>query len=59
LVSQKRNLTIKQQEQERFERLYAQQMQALKLQGKRSETIDGYAKAGKATEGFRENLATR
>jgi integrase/recombinase XerD len=32
-------------EQARFDRLYARHLQALKLQGKRGKTIDGYARA--------------
>jgi integrase/recombinase XerD len=32
-------------EQERFDRLYTRHLQALKLQGKRGKTIDGYARA--------------
>jgi site-specific recombinase XerD len=39
-------------EQERFEELYAQQLQALKLQGKRSKTIDGYARAVRRIASF-------
>jgi site-specific recombinase XerD len=39
-------------EQERFEQLYAQHLQALKLQGKRSKTIDGYARAVRRIASF-------
>jgi integrase/recombinase XerD len=40
------------QEQERFETLYTQHLQALKLQGKRTKTIDGYARALRRIAGF-------
>lgn len=36
---------MEQHEQERFDCLYSQHLQALKLQGKRGKTIDGYARA--------------
>jgi hypothetical protein len=36
---------MEQHEQERFDLLYAQHLQALKLQGKRGKTIDGYSRA--------------
>jgi len=39
-------------EQDRFEQLYAQHLLALKLQGKRSKTIDGYARAVRRIAGF-------
>ena len=39
-------------EQDRFEQLYAQHLIALKLQGKRSKTIDGYARAVRRIAGF-------
>lgn len=39
-------------EQERFEQLYAKHLQALKLQGKRSKTIDGYARAVRRIASF-------
>lgn len=41
-------------EQERFDRLYAQHLQALKLQGKRGKTIDGYARAVRRIAGHFE-----
>ena len=40
------------QEQERFDQLYAQDLQALKLQGKRAKTIEGYARAVRRIAGF-------
>jgi hypothetical protein len=40
------NLTMEQHEQERFDLFYAQNLQALKLQGKRGKTIDGYSQGG-------------
>ena len=46
------NLTMEQHEQERFEQLYAQHLQALKLQGKRGKTIDGYARAVRRIAGY-------
>jgi integrase/recombinase XerD len=49
-------------EQERFDRLYAQHLQALTLQGKRSKTIDGYARAVRRIAGYfdrcPDNLST-
>jgi integrase len=36
---------MNQHEQERFDGLYSKHLQALKLQGKREKTIDGYARA--------------
>ena len=39
-------------EQERFDRLYEQHLQALKLQGKRGKTVDGYARAVRRMAGF-------
>jgi hypothetical protein len=36
---------MEQHEQERFDQLYIQDLQALKLQGKRGKTIDGYSRA--------------
>lgn len=39
-------------EQERFDRLYEQHLQALKLQGKRGKTVDGYARAVWRMAGF-------
>lgn len=39
-------------EQERFDQLYAQHLQALTLQGKRGKTIDGYARAVRRIAGF-------
>ena len=36
---------MEQHEQERFDLLHAQHLQALKLQGKRGKTIDGYSRA--------------
>jgi len=47
-----RNLTMEQHEQERFDQLYAQHLQALTLQGKRGKTIDGYARAVCRIAGF-------
>jgi integrase len=44
--------TMEQHEQERFDQLYAKHLQALKLQGKRSKTIDGYARAVRSIAGF-------
>ena len=43
---------MEQHEQERFDQLYAKHLQALKLQGKRSKTIDGYARAVRRITGF-------
>lgn len=49
-------------EQARFDRLYAQHLQALKLQGKRGKTIDGYARAVRRIAGYfdrcPDNLST-
>ena len=39
-------------EQERFERLYGQHLQALKLQGKRGKTIDCYARSVRRVAGY-------
>lgn len=39
-------------EQERFDQLYEQHLQALKLQGKRGKTVDGYARAVRRVAGF-------
>lgn len=39
-------------EQERFDRLYGEHLQALKLQGKRGKTIDGYARAVRRIAGY-------
>ncbi|MEA5415566.1 phage integrase N-terminal SAM-like domain-containing protein [Synechococcus sp. BA-132 BA5] len=36
----------------RFDQLYAEQLQALTLQGKRSKTIDGYARDVRRIAGF-------
>jgi integrase len=44
--------TMEQHEQERFDQLYAKHLLALKLQGKRSKTIDGYARAVRRIAGF-------
>ena len=41
-----------QHEQERFDRLYRQHLQALKLQGKRGKTIDGYSRAVRRIAGY-------
>jgi integrase len=43
---------MEQHEQERFDQLYAQHLQALTLQGKRDKTIDGYARAVRRIAGF-------
>ena len=43
---------MEQRDQERFDQLYAKHLQALKLQGKRSKTIDGYARAVRRISGF-------
>lgn len=40
------------QEQERFDTLYSQLLQALTLQGKRHKTVDGYARAVRRVAGF-------
>jgi len=42
---------MEQHEKERFERLYAQHLQALKLHGKRGKTINGYARAVRRISG--------
>ena len=39
-------------DQERFDRLYERHLQALKLQGKRGKTVDGYARAVRRLAGF-------
>jgi integrase/recombinase XerD len=39
-------------EQERFDRLYHQHLQALKLQGKRGKTVDCYARSVRRIAGF-------
>ena len=36
----------------RFDRLYADMLQALKLQGKRGKTIDGYSRAVRRVAGY-------
>ena len=46
------NLTMEQHEQERFDLLYAQHLQALNLQGKRGKTIDGYSRAVRRIAGY-------
>ena len=46
------HLTMEQHEQERFDLLYAQHLQALKLQGKRGKTIDGYSRAVRRIAGY-------
>jgi hypothetical protein len=50
------------EEQERFDRLYGEHLQALKLQGKRDKTIDGYARAVRRIAGYfdrcPDNLST-
>ncbi|MFN9872769.1 MAG: phage integrase N-terminal SAM-like domain-containing protein [Cyanobacteriota bacterium] len=43
---------MEQHEQELFDQLYAKHLQGLKLQGKRSKTIDGYARAVRRVAGF-------
>jgi site-specific recombinase XerD len=43
---------MNQHEQERFDRLYSKHLQALKLQGKREKTIDGYARALRRIAGY-------
>ena len=35
---------MKPEDQERFNRLYAENLQALRLQGKRNKTIDSYSR---------------
>ena len=43
---------MNQHEQERFDVLYSKHLQALKLQGKREKTIDGYARALRRIAGY-------
>jgi site-specific recombinase XerD len=43
---------MEQHEQDRFDQLYAQHLQALTLQGKRGKTIDGYGRAVRRIAGF-------
>ena len=43
---------MNQHEQERFDGFYAKHLQALKLQGKREKTIDGYARALRRIAGY-------
>lgn len=43
---------MEQNEQERLDQLYAQHLQAHKLQGKREKPIDGYARAVRRIAGF-------
>ena len=43
---------MEQHEQERFDLLYAQHLQALKLQGKQGKTIDGYSSAVRRIAGY-------
>ena len=43
---------MNQHEQERFDGLYSKHLQALKLQGKREKTIDGYARALRRIAGY-------
>jgi site-specific recombinase XerD len=43
---------MNQHEQERFDCLYARHLQALKLQGKREKTVDGYARALRRIAGY-------
>ena len=43
---------MEQHEQERFDQFYVKHLQALKLQGKRSKTIDGYGRAVRRVAGF-------
>ena len=43
---------MNQHEQERFDGLYFKHLQALKLQGKREKTIDGYARALRRIAGY-------
>ncbi|MCX5952785.1 MAG: hypothetical protein NTZ40_04660 [Cyanobacteria bacterium] len=45
------NLTMEKHEQERFELLYAQHLQALKLQRKRGKSIDCHSKAVRRVAG--------
>jgi hypothetical protein len=51
-IPQVRNLTMEQHEQERFDQLYAQPLQAFTLQGMRDKTIDGYARAVRRIAGL-------
>ena len=44
--------TMEHHEQERFHQFYEQHLQALKLQGKRGKTIDGYARAVRRIAGY-------
>jgi hypothetical protein len=54
--------TMEHHEQQRLNQLYAQHLQALKLKGKRSKTIDGYARAVRRIAGYfnrcSDNLTT-
>jgi site-specific recombinase XerD len=43
---------MNQHEQERFDCLYARHLRALKLQGKREKTVDGYARALRRIAGY-------
>jgi integrase/recombinase XerD len=43
---------MNQHDQERFDALYSKHLQALKLQGKREKTIDGYARALRRIAGY-------
>ena len=43
---------MEQHEQERFDQLYAHHVQALKLQGKRGKTIDGYSRDVRRITGY-------
>jgi site-specific recombinase XerD len=43
---------MNQHEQKRFDCLYARHLQALKLQGKREKTVDGYARALRRIAGY-------
>ena len=43
---------MEQHEQVRFDQLYAQHLQALKLQGKRGKTNDGYSRAVRRIAGY-------
>jgi hypothetical protein len=47
-----REITMEQHQQERFDELSDQHLQALTLQGKRDKTIDGYARAVRRVAGF-------
>jgi hypothetical protein len=44
---------MEEQKHERLDQLNTQNMQTLKLLGKRSHAIDGYARAGKSTKAIR------